>query len=112
MFQERCHDVLDLMQTIHQCRNLSRIEIGGTKVRGLEAGLMKQGKSLTITIRQIHSDFENSVGIFKASGYDVIDIEEKKFDEDFYQFRCSVNEMERRLAFLLFSFQTNTAGPL
>ena len=29
--------------------------------------------------------------------YDVLDVEVKQFDDDFYEFRCSIKELERRL---------------
>ena len=45
-FLERCHDILDLTQTIVQFNKLERIEIGGTK-----------GKTLTTSVQQIYSDF-------------------------------------------------------
>lgn len=45
-FLERCHDILDLTQTIVQFSKLARIDIGGTK-----------GKTLTTSVSQIHNDF-------------------------------------------------------
>jgi dynein heavy chain len=54
-FLERCHDILDLAQTIVQFSKLSKIEIGGTK-----------GKTLTTNVQQIHNDFEEAVKTFRA----------------------------------------------
>ncbi len=45
-FLERCHDILDLMQTILQFNKLDRVEIGGTK-----------GKLLSSNVQQIFADF-------------------------------------------------------
>lgn len=33
--------------------------------------------------------------------YDVLDIEAKQFDDDFYEFRCQIKELERRLGSVL-----------
>jgi len=41
-FLERCHDILDLMQTIVQFSKLDKVEIGGTK-----------GKALTSNVQQV-----------------------------------------------------------
>jgi dynein heavy chain len=85
-FLERCHDILDLTQTIVQFSKLAKIEVGGTK-----------GKTLTASIKQIYEDFHHSVAKFKAVKYDIMDVGAKAFDDDFYDFRCSIKELERRL---------------
>ncbi|KAH8088652.1 dynein light chain binding protein [Aureococcus anophagefferens] len=85
-FLERCHDILDLTQTIVQFSKLSKIEVGGTK-----------GKTLTSSVQQIHRDFMSAVEKFKAVPYDIMDVSAKKFDDDFYNFRCAIKELERRL---------------
>eukprot|EP01042_Synura_sphagnicola_P001438 gene1438-1642_t len=85
-FLERCHDILDLTQTIVQFSKLAKIEVGGTK-----------GKTLTTSIKQIYDDFLHAVAKFKAVPYDIMDVGAKEFDDDFYEFRCSIKELERRL---------------
>eukprot|EP00227_Mantoniella_beaufortii_P011774 CAMPEP_0197579874 /NCGR_PEP_ID=MMETSP1326-20131121/3768_1 /TAXON_ID=1155430 /ORGANISM="Genus nov. species nov., Strain RCC2288" /LENGTH=4505 /DNA_ID=CAMNT_0043143449 /DNA_START=243 /DNA_END=13760 /DNA_ORIENTATION=+ len=85
-FLERCHDILDLTQTVLQFNKLERVEIGGTK-----------GKTLTTSVRQIYADFQTAVEKFKAVTYDIMDVETKQFDDDFYEFRCVIKELERRL---------------
>ena len=85
-FLERCHDILDLTQTIVQFSKLAKIEVGGTK-----------GKTLTTSVQQIHTDFQIAVDKFKGVDYDIMDVSAKKFDDDFYEFRCSIKELERRL---------------
>eukprot|EP00899_Mesostigma_viride_P009330 jgi/Mesvir1/18399/Mv14277-RA.1 len=89
-FLERCHDILDLMQTIYQFNKLERIEIGGTK-----------GKTLTASVRQIFSDFQQAVHRFQNVPYDIMDVESKQFDDNFYEFRCVVKELERRLGSII-----------
>eukprot|EP00961_Rhodomonas_salina_P105516 1420618-Rhodomonas_salina.1 len=86
-FLERCHDVLDLMQTIVQFNKLEKIEVGGTK-----------GKALTSSVQQIYTEFLEATTVFKGAQYDIMDVERKEFDDDFYAFRCVINELERRLA--------------
>ncbi|CAN0161161.1 unnamed protein product [Scytosiphon promiscuus] len=85
-FLERCHDILDLTQTIVQFSKLAKIEVGGTK-----------GNTLTASVKQIHMDFEVAVEKFKGVPYDILDVAAKQFDDDFYEFRCSIKELERRL---------------
>jgi len=89
-FLERCHDILDLTQTILQFNLLSRIEIGGTK-----------GKALTTSVVQIYSDFCQAVEGFQRVKYDILDVNAKDFDDDFYDFRCKVKELERRLGSIM-----------
>ena len=85
-FLERCHDVLDLMQTLTQFLSLNKIEIGGTK-----------GKTLTSSVQQIFLDFQQSIVVFQ-SDYDVMNVDSKVFEEHFYDFRLELSELERRVA--------------
>ena len=89
-FLERCHDILDLTQTIVQFSKLAKIEIGGTK-----------GKTLTNSVSQIYLDFDTAVEAFKNVPYDIMDVGVKQFDDDFYEFRCRIKELERRLGSVL-----------
>ena len=57
-FLERCHDILDLTQTVLQFNKLERVEVGGTK-----------GKTLTTSVRQIYADFLQAVAKFQAGAY-------------------------------------------
>lgn len=75
-FLERCHDILDLAQTILQFSKLSKIEVGGTK-----------GKTLTTSVAQIHFDFTQAVDNVRSVGKGILDLENKKFDDAFYEFR-------------------------
>jgi len=85
-FLERCHDTLDLTQTIIQFSKLSKIEIGGTK-----------GKTLTSSIQQIHLDFQTAIDAFKNLEYDLMDVSANQFGDDFCEFQQAVKEIERRL---------------
>jgi hypothetical protein len=85
-FLERCRDLLDLFRTVVQFRKLERIEIGGNK-----------GRSLSASVVQIYSDFNGLLEIILNLPYDVLDVEVKQFDEDYYTFRAEIKELERRL---------------
>jgi dynein heavy chain len=85
-FLERCHDLLELVQTIVNFSKLAKIEIGGTK-----------GKTLTTSVQQVYSDFEAAVGTIQAIQYDIMDLDAKAFDDDFYEFRARIKELERRI---------------
>ena len=89
-FLERCHDLLDLCKTVVQFQKLEKIEIGGNK-----------GRTLSASVYQIYSDFVGVLGAFKKVPYDVLDVEQKAFDDDFYEFRCQIKELERRLGSVL-----------
>jgi len=81
---------MHLTQTIKQFRRLGNIEIGNTK-----------GKTLTNTIHAIYAEFQASVDLFMLVKYEIMDIEQRAFDDDFYKFRLSIKELERRLASVL-----------
>ena len=72
-FLERCRDLLDLFRTVVQFRKLERIEIGGNK-----------GRSLSASVVQIYSDFNGLLEVILNLPYDVLDVEVKQFNEDFY----------------------------
>ncbi|CAN0061896.1 unnamed protein product, partial [Sphacelaria rigidula] len=90
-FLERCHDVLDLTQTIAQFQKLANLEVGGTK-----------GKVLTTSVTQIHTDFGLAVAAVKEVDYDVMDLDAATaFESSFQTYRMSVKRLERRLASVL-----------
>ena len=75
---------------IVQFQKLGKLEVGGTK-----------GKTLTTSVQQIYTDFEKAVATFRAVQYDIMDVDAKSFDDDFYEFRVRIKELERRLASVL-----------
>jgi dynein heavy chain, axonemal len=89
-FSERCQDIMHLTRTIVQFGKLEKVEIGGTK-----------GKTLSAAVEQIFKEFEQIVEEFQQVDYDIMDISARKFDEDFYNFRCRIKELERRLGAIL-----------
>jgi dynein heavy chain, axonemal len=89
-FQERCQDIMHFTSTIIQFNKLQKIEIGNTK-----------GKQLTASVMQIFEEFNKAVDEFMQVTYDIMDIEKRQFDDDFYKFRNRIKELERRLASIL-----------
>jgi dynein heavy chain len=89
-FLERCQDIMHLTNTIKQFKRLDKIEVGNTK-----------GRTLTDSLKQIFSEFESTVSEFCTVKYDIMDIEKRSFDDDFYKFRQRIKELERRLASIL-----------
>jgi dynein heavy chain len=85
-FLERCHDILDFSQTILMFSKLAKIEIGGTK-----------GKILTTSISQVYLDFNQAVEGIRLVGKGILDLENKQFEEAFYDFRNRIKELDRRL---------------
>ena len=86
MFLERIHDLLELAETMMQFLRLEKVEIGGT-----------HGKGLTITVKQIYSEFIKAREHLQQVEYDLMDVDEREFDADFYSFRSTIRELERQL---------------
>jgi len=81
---------MHLTSTIIQFSALQKIDIGNTK-----------GKTLTATVEQIFQEFTLAQNQFTAITYDIMDIEMREFDDDFYKFRQRIKELERRIASIL-----------
>jgi dynein heavy chain len=79
-----------LTTTIKNFQKLPNIFIGNTK-----------GKTLSASVLQIHEEFDVAVNEFMQVKYDIMDIEKRMFDDDFYKFRQSIKGLERRLASIL-----------
>ena len=91
-YRERCRDILDFTRTIVQFLRLEKVEIGGTK-----------GRALSANVASIYAEFKSAVTLFQGVKYDILDIEAKEFESDFYKFRHSVKDLDRRLAAVLAS---------
>ena len=92
-FRERCRDILEFIKTIIQYFKLEKVEIGGTK-----------GAELSRSLAGILKAFRDAVGVFQAVPYDVMTVSETdKFDEDYFKFRKSVKELDKRLCFVIAS---------
>ena len=89
-FSERCQDIMHLTGTIQQFNKLEKIEIGNTK-----------GKTMTSSVLNILDQFNQAKNEFMLVSYDIMEIEVREFDDDFYKFRQRIKELERRLASVL-----------
>jgi len=89
-FSERCQDIMHLTGTIIQFTKLQKIEIGNTK-----------GKTLTASVQTIFNEFTKACEDFMRVSYDILDIEQRDFDDDFHSFSLRIKELERRLASIL-----------
>ena len=101
-FLERCHDILDLAQTILLYSKLAKIEVGGTK-----------GKTLTTSVQQLHSDFTQAIDSVRSVGKGILNLENKEFEDAFYEFRTRMKELDRRLGSVIvqgFDDVTTVAG--
>jgi dynein heavy chain len=81
---------MHLTGTIQQFNKLQKIEIGNTK-----------GLTMTSSLQQIYNEFGRTVEEFMTVKYDIMNIEKREFDDDFFNFRKSIRELERRLASVL-----------
>ena len=89
-FLERCYDILHVTSTIQQFNQLENCRLGGTK-----------GKHLTESVKNIYNEFMVTTKIFQNLSYDIMDINSKKFEEDFFKFRDKMKELERRLSSII-----------
>lgn len=56
---------------------------------------------MTTSVRRIFEEFTKAVDEFMTVSYDIMNIEERNFDDDFFKFRKNIKELERRLASIL-----------
>ena len=87
-FVERCHDMIDVVQMTWRFAALKHIEVGGH---------LRMVRSM----QQINTQFHQALKQVQTTGYDLLDIAAKKYDDDFFQFRRTVRDCERRLGSLM-----------
>lgn len=90
LFLERCHDILDLLETNEQFTPLKLAVIGGAR-----------GKKLTRMVAQIHQEFVVAFERMRGLPYNIFDISIRDFDDDYFEFRTCVRALERRVAVLV-----------
>ena len=56
---------------------------------------------MTSSVMNILDQFNQAKDEFMLVNYDIMDIEVREFDDDFYKFRQRIKELERRLASVL-----------
>ena len=61
-----------------------------------------QGKALTANVKQVHTEYMAAVGKVQKVTYDVTDIEQPLFRQDFAEYQAVVSELEHRLGSIIF----------
>ena len=89
-FITRCEDLLNLCKTAKEFEKMGTVVIGGN-----------QGSVLTNDIEGVFVEFNKTFDKMKSCGYDVLDVDEAKFDPDMTTFATSVKELETRIAKVL-----------
>ena len=93
-FLERCHDVLDVLETVVLFNRLEKVEVGGTR-----------GAEQSARISAIHREFMDTYTAFHSpeeySTAGILDIDEPAFDGNFVTFRKKVRSMEQHLGAML-----------
>jgi dynein heavy chain len=56
---------------------------------------------LSATVCQISEDFDKTIDDFTKVKYDIMKIDNRQFDDDFYIFRQKITELEKRIASVL-----------
>eukprot|EP01059_Diplonema_ambulator_P035162 TRINITY_DN8181_c0_g2_i3.p1 TRINITY_DN8181_c0_g2~~TRINITY_DN8181_c0_g2_i3.p1 ORF type:complete len:4166 (+),score=1836.14 TRINITY_DN8181_c0_g2_i3:116-12613(+) len=92
-FLERCHDLLDVLETAMLFNRLEKVEIGGTHGAELSNNVVQIYKEFLAAYQEFHSP--------EDGGYDLLNVDEPRFDEDFTAFRTHVRKMEMRLGSML-----------
>lgn len=89
-FTERLHDLLDVIMHVKDFLKLERVEIGGIK-----------GEMLTVMVQQVYEEFKEAQEKMQGGEYDLLDLTLPQFENDFYQFRSSVMDFDKRLCYVI-----------
>jgi dynein heavy chain len=89
-FLERCHDLLDLLETANLFTRMEQMKIGGTS-----------GVELSTQAESVREEFLKAFQQFQSVEYDLLDVDEPRFDVDYGKFRGIVRELEMRMAAML-----------
>ncbi|CAK9091213.1 unnamed protein product, partial [Durusdinium trenchii] len=60
-----------------------------------------KGKVLSMSVEKVHEEFEKAVDKFRRVPYDIFDVKEAAFIEDFHDFRLTIRDLDRRLGSVL-----------
>ncbi|KAJ9460839.1 Dynein beta chain [Diplonema papillatum] len=93
-FLERCHDVLDALETTILFNRLDRVEIGGTKGAEQSAHIASVHREFLAAYEEFHSPTE-----YPAKN--LLDVDEPRFDLSFHAFRQKVKRMEMQVGAIL-----------
>uniref|UniRef100_A0A670JPV6 Dynein axonemal heavy chain 9 n=1 Tax=Podarcis muralis TaxID=64176 RepID=A0A670JPV6_PODMU len=85
-FLERLHMVNDLLVTALDIEKLEKLEFSGIK-----------GKSLSQQVLSMYEEFQEAYKVFSDRTYDCLDVANMEFEDDVYDFKEKVEDMDRRL---------------
>ncbi|KAM6469113.1 dynein axonemal heavy chain 9 [Liasis olivaceus] len=88
-FLERLHVVYDLLMTVLDIEKLEKLEFSGIK-----------GKSLSQQVLSMHEEFQEMYKVFSDRTYDCLDVANTEFEDDVYDFKNKMEDMDRRLGTL------------
>eukprot|EP00755_Sulcionema_specki_P010433 Sspe_Gene.46473::Locus_23213_Transcript_1_1_Confidence_1.000_Length_5937::g.46473::m.46473/K10408/DNAH; dynein heavy chain, axonemal len=95
-FLERCHDMLDVLETVMLFNRLdpeaARVIIGGNN-----------GEEATAAISRVYHSFFASYKDFHETDLDLLDVDEPRFDAAFSTFRQKISDLEKQLTSILSS---------
>ncbi|XP_062448100.1 dynein axonemal heavy chain 9 [Rhea pennata] len=86
-FLRRLQTVEDLLATALDLMKLEKIEFSGIK-----------GKALSQQVLNIYEEFQEAYKVFAERTYDCLDLNNMEFEQDAFDFRQKVEDMDRRLA--------------
>uniref|UniRef100_A0ABM5FM48 Dynein axonemal heavy chain 9 isoform X2 n=1 Tax=Pogona vitticeps TaxID=103695 RepID=A0ABM5FM48_9SAUR len=85
-FLERLNVIDDLLMTSLDIEKLEKLEFGGL-----------QGKSLSQQVLSMHEEFQEIYKLFSDRTYDCLDVANMEFEDDVYNFKGKIEDMDRRL---------------
>lgn len=90
IFLERCNEILKVVETTILFDKLENMKIGGTK-----------GQALSTEIEEIKEKFDEGIFRFFSVDYNLLNITETHFDEDYGKLRTLISDLEERLTVIL-----------
>jgi dynein heavy chain len=90
LFLERCHDLLDIVETAKLFFHLANLKIGGA------AGIGR-----TTQIEALQLQFTHHFNEVQTLDYDMLDVLDTRFEADYDAFREAVKDLERQLGVIM-----------
>jgi dynein heavy chain len=87
---ERLQDLLDIVMYVDDFSNIDKIEIGGVK-----------GELLTVMVQQVHREFTEVQQKIQTVDYDYLDLSNRHFERDFFNFCSSIKDFDKRLCYVI-----------
>ncbi|KAG7491786.1 hypothetical protein MATL_G00007500 [Megalops atlanticus] len=98
-FIERVQSVEDLLLTALDMMKLEKVEFGGIR-----------GKMLSQQVQCMYEEFLEAYKVFTEKSYDCLDTSNEEFKADVCEFKCKVEDMDRRLGAVFCQAFDDAAG--